>query len=307
MTKHLTALAFCVLLSALASAAEDTAGHDHDHGHGGGQHHATIVAPGSLHDLWASINAYGRIVAEAAATENFAILHKEQINLETLIAALGPVSQDLEPAKLKRAEGMITNAQRALGLLHEATGSGDAKAARSAATSLSGVLMVLKAQYPKAATAGMAEVKDAIGPHQGMLAEFKAAGGTTAGHLELKLHDDKGDLELWLAHDSAITKPFDLPTDAKVTVSFEGTKVESVPLAIRNSSRNEDEDGNANMRDGGTNYFIFPGDTGADSSWLTGGDFRAKVTISISSSTGSFQTGPFLLIPHAPHEHAPHP
>ena len=46
------------------------------------------------------------------------------------------------------------------------------------------------------------------GPHHGVPATF--AGGGVSGHLELKLHDDKGDLELWLGQDIKLAKPFDL-------------------------------------------------------------------------------------------------
>ena len=165
------------------------------------------------------------------------------------------------------------------------------------------MLAILKAQFPKDATSGMAAVQDDIGPHEGILAVFQNADGKPAGHLELKLHDDKGDLELWLAEDAAITKPFDLPADAKITVSFQGARMDSATLAVRNADKNEDEDGNPNMRNGKTNYFIFPGDSGADSAWLTGSDFKARVIVSFESPAGEFKTGQFLLVPHTHHDH----
>ncbi|MFT5470771.1 MAG: hypothetical protein ACI8UO_005902 [Verrucomicrobiales bacterium] len=134
--------------------------------------------------------------------------------------------------------------------------------------------------------------KDVIGPHEGMLADFKG------GRLELKLHDDKGDLELWLTSADG-KKPFDLAADAKITVAFEDAKEASVTLVVRNTAKNEDEDGEPNMRDGQTNYFIFPGETGADAAWLMGPKFKAQVTVSF----GDVRTEKFLLIPHTHHDH----
>lgn len=95
------------------------------------------------------------------------------------------------------------------------------------------------------------------GPRLGILAEFR--GEPDRGHLELKLHDDKGDLELWLAKDAAMTQPFDLPLSTRIEISFPDMDHRTVRLAPRDEVRNEDEDGNANIRDGRTNYFIFPG------------------------------------------------
>lgn len=304
MKTSLTLLTLFVTLSLPGFADEGKGKHDHDHGHGhGAMPHATILAPAALPDLWAHINAYGKAVADAAAAENLDVLHKQQANLEALIAGLGGSLGDLDEGKRKRVEGMIGNVQRALGQLHNATDAKDLAAAKKTAKSLTGVLAILKAQYPKDVTAGTAEVEDDMGPHEGMLAKFKGADGKVAGYLELKLHDDKGDLELWLARDASMKEPFDLPADANPKVVFEEAKVESVTLAIRNAKQNEDEDGTPNMRGGITNYFIFPGDSGADSAWLTGADFRAWVKVFFSSPGGSFETDRFLLIPHTHQDH----
>ncbi len=142
---------------------------------------------------------------------------------------------------------------------------------------------------------------DEHGPHDGMVTAFAGADGKAVGHVELKLHDDKGDLELWLATDEGITKPFDLSLADKITVTFHG-RDKSVTLAVRNTDKNEDEDGTANNRSGKTNYFIFPGDTGADASWLMGKDFSCPVSISFSSGGTKYSTQQFTLIPHTHHE-----
>lgn len=137
------------------------------------------------------------------------------------------------------------------------------------------------------------------GPHDGVVAALE--GG--AGFVEVKLHDDKGDIELWIAKDEGITQPMDLPTDAKITVSFPHTKYPVATLAVRNMEKNEDEDGVATMRDGKTNYFIFPGDSGQDASWLMGADFSEKAVVEIRAGGTTWKTGVFELHPHGHHGH----
>ena len=124
------------------------------------------------------------------------------------------------------------------------------------------------------------------------------AGDAKAGFAELKLHDDKGDLELWLTEDEAGTKPLDIPLDAVITVTFPKMDQKVVQLKIRNGEKNEDEDGKGNIREGKTNYFIFPGDTGADASWLMGKEFAAEVVITFSTGGANYSTAAFELKPH---------
>lgn len=97
---------------------------------------------------------------------------------------------------------------------------------------------------------------------QGVLSKVTSPDGADAGFLELKLHADKGDLEVWIGTDEKLASPFDLPLDTKVTVTFLDRDNRTVQLAARNRDRNEDEDGKANVRGGKTNYFIFPATRG---------------------------------------------
>lgn len=110
--------------------------------------------------------------------------------------------------------------------------------------------------------------------HHGTVTAFHSdqaqAGQLPTGFAELKLHDDKGDLELWLTEDTTGQKPFDIPLDSLVNVSFLSLDGKMVELKIRNSEKNEDEDGKGNIRGEVTNYFIFPGESGADASFLLG-------------------------------------
>lgn len=125
--------------------------------------------------------------------------------------------------------------------------------------------------------------------HHGVVAAFPG------GFVELKLHDDKGDLELWLGRDRAMSEPFDLPLDTEVTVVFLDRDGRAVKLAVRDRERNEDEDGTPNLRDGKTHYFIFPGDSGEDASWLQGKGFKARVEVRFGEHTSE----PFELVPHS--------
>ncbi len=135
-------------------------------------------------------------------------------------------------------------------------------------------------------------------PHVGIMVPFVATDKSKGGFAELKLHDDKGDLELWLTKDQAGAQPFDLPLDSVIKVSFLDLKNEPAQLQVRNSTQNEDEDGQGNIRKSKTNYFIFPGDTGVDASFLMGKDFVAKVNISFVVNGVTYTTAPFQLYPH---------
>ena len=133
-------------------------------------------------------------------------------------------------------------------------------------------------------------------PHHGVPAAF--TDGPVTGHLELKLHDDRGDLELWLAEDAAFNRPFDLPMDATIEIEFVDIDERKVTLIPRNRAKNEDEDGNPNVRDGKTNYFIFPGQSGSDATWLEGKEFQSIVIVRFSWSGRAFKSEEFVLKPH---------
>lgn len=135
-------------------------------------------------------------------------------------------------------------------------------------------------------------------PHDGVVAKVKDASGRDVGFVELKLHDDKGDLELWFGQDERFETPLDLPVDAVPSVTFVDAGGRSVELRVRDATTNPDEDGKANVRAGRTNYFVFPGDTGADASWLTGREFRSLVSVKVSSGDSQWDSEEFVLKPH---------
>lgn len=134
------------------------------------------------------------------------------------------------------------------------------------------------------------------GPHDGLVAQF-FSGEEFPGWVEIKLHDDKGDLEVWLGTDQKMEKPFDLPVTASIEIEFldEGKKV---TLRPRNTVKNEDEGGHPNIRDGKTNYFIFPSKSSEDASWLKGKDFKALVVVRFESDGKKYQSVNLKLEPH---------
>ena len=145
------------------------------------------------------------------------------------------------------------------------------------------------------------------GASDGVIARITQADTSEkVGYLRLKLHDDKGDLEIWLVRDADFSQPFDVPLDSTITVTFTGKDNRTVTLAVRNRNRNEGEDGKANVRDGKTNYFIFPGDTGTDASWLKGADFLSTVKVGFSADAKKYATSQFVLRPHTHGEGHPH-
>jgi len=135
--------------------------------------------------------------------------------------------------------------------------------------------------------------------HDGVAAPLLDTKGRVAGWLELKLHDDKGDLELWLTENGEGGGALDISLDATPVATFPGLDNRMVKLNVRNTTKNEDENGVANIRGGRTNYFIFPGGTGADASWLMGADFKSTVSVSLHGWAATLSTLPFVLVPHS--------
>ena len=146
--------------------------------------------------------------------------------------------------------------------------------------------------------------------NDGILSVFKVADEPAwRGYLELKLHGDAGDLELFLYSGFASSsvwkagggkaKPMDIPKDTVIKIAFPTHEGKTVELRIRNGDKNEDEEGVANMRDGGvTNYFIFPGESGQDPEWLIGEKWRGMATVSFEANGKSYASDPFVLVPH---------
>ena len=142
-------------------------------------------------------------------------------------------------------------------------------------------------------TAGMPHIHANEGPNGGFLFPIFDSNREQTGTVEIKLHDDAGDLEVWLKSGGYEGDPWRLPTDTTLTLHFPALN-KSVTLAVRDQDRNEDESGASTIIEGNTNYFVFPGSTDEDASWLMGADFAAKVELRFEEAT----TGSFVLRPH---------
>jgi len=146
-------------------------------------------------------------------------------------------------------------------------------------------------------TAGMPHVHENEGPNEGYLFPLYAADGEQAGRVEIKLHDDAGDLEIWITRGAA-GEPWGLPLDTVAALEFEALG-RSLSLAVRDAEENADEDGVSQIRDGLTHYFVYPGETGEDASWLMGEDFAARALLAFETETGAaVGTESFILRPH---------
>lgn len=306
MIRHYPLL-FCITLllavpacgdKSAAPPTKDAAGAAHAHDHDQGPHGGALVeaSDGKVH---------------------FELVHHPgggAVDLYVLDVDLKPLAADEAPVLNLRVEGASSTLTATAAQGAVPAGSGwrfEGEALKGHAEGRFRVIIAGQTYTPDFQHAhdddhGHAHAHDGpIGPHDGMVAELKDASGAAAGWIELKLHDDKGDLEAWLAKDKAISQPLDLPLTASLKVMFEG-RTAAVTLSVRDSAQNPDEDGNSTVRSGKTNYFIFPGDTGADATWLMGKEFSAKVRVEVPGPNGTLQTTTFTLVPHShdgDHEH----
>jgi len=95
---------------------------------------------------------------------------------------------------------------------------------------------------------------------------------------------------------SGVVAPF--TNSGKKAVRFAELGNQAVQLQVRNTTTNEDEDGKANIRGNKTHYFIFPGDTGVDASFLVGKEFSSDVFVSFLVGGEAFTSSTFTLKPH---------
>ncbi len=144
---------------------------------------------------------------------------------------------------------------------------------------------------------GMPHVHANEGPNQGFLHPVFNTEGEQVGTAEVKLHDDAGDIEIWLSEGGYGGDPWRLSLDTKLQLELPALE-RTVELAVRDRDRNEDESGASTIREGLTDYFIYPGESGMDASWLMGSEFAARAELRIDQAT----TGPFVLRPHVHRE-----
>lgn len=134
-------------------------------------------------------------------------------------------------------------------------------------------------------------------PNHGIMVPM-LSGMLPVAYAEVKLHADKGDIEVWFTRDEAGTQPLDLPLDTKMFLTLSKLEPAWADLRVRNTTQNEDETGTPNIRNNQTNYFIYPGDTGADTSHLMGKDFSTPALIEFTVHGASVSSEEFELRPH---------
>jgi hypothetical protein len=146
-------------------------------------------------------------------------------------------------------------------------------------------------------TAGMPHIHANEGPNGGFFYPVFDTGGGQIGTAEIKLHDDAGDIEIWLTQGGRGGAPWRFGLDTILTLDFPALGKQAT-LAVRDREKNADESGASTIESGQTHYFVYPGATGADAAWLTGAEFAAKAELRFVGGT----TGSIVLRPHVHHE-----
>jgi hypothetical protein len=264
--------------------AAEAAAHGHDHGHGGPA--VTLRVEGDAARLWGQVNTLTAGLGQPLTDARRATLASDAANLAALAAALEPLAAKApDPA---RAAGMLANLARAADqLAHEAD---EGAATDEPLARLLEVLRLARRLDP-ASSSPAVEPTYIAGPSGGVLVELRDASGNPAGWAEVKLHGDAGDLELWLARDNRISSPLPVPVAAVAKLELSGPG-RTVELRARDAQANKDERGRVTVSDGRTHYLVFPGETGADASWLKGEDFRSPARLTVEGLTAEFDLKP---------------
>jgi hypothetical protein len=264
---------------------DETNGHGHEHGHG----HTHGEGHGS-HEFGAGIVSIGNL---SIGSNKFMVDREQQVDkgFETTFgfegigeATVTGAKAWLQDSKGERISEMVEGDTHGAHL--HFTVMPTAPDAQKLAVGIGDQVSTISV-HPGAAPA-----------QDGILSPLFDDKDVLVGFIELKLHDDAGDLELWLCKDGAMSEPLDFPADLSVTATFATMDNRSVTLSVRNNEDNEDEDGTKNMRDGKTNYFIFPGESDQDPEFLIGEKFRSTTTITFTSGGKTYTAPPFILVPH---------
>ncbi|MCO4762359.1 MAG: hypothetical protein KC502_12690 [Myxococcales bacterium] len=141
--------------------------------------------------------------------------------------------------------------------------------------------------------------------HGGIVGRIGGKNAPIDGYVELKLHGDKGDLELWLSKDEEGKEPLDVAMNTQLSVKFIDKGNRTVALAVRDKTTNKDESGQANVRGAKTNYFIFPS-KGEASAWLQGKAFSSIVIVRVTTAGKATNSAELMLQPHSHDDHGGH-
>ncbi|MDF3129695.1 hypothetical protein P0Y35_10860 [Kiritimatiellaeota bacterium B1221] len=136
------------------------------------------------------------------------------------------------------------------------------------------------------------------GPHHGWMIKLYSPEGVHSGWAEVKLHDDKGDIEVRYQEVEDPAKPLLLPPETVNVLLFPELKLQA-DLFVRNLDENEDEDGVPTLMNGETHYFIFPTREDQDPKPFLGKKFASPARLLLGDPSEPQLMSPgFLLLPH---------
>ena len=135
------------------------------------------------------------------------------------------------------------------------------------------------------------------GKHEGVVARCPI-GPEREVFAEIKLHDDKGDIELWLTSDRDGVSPYGIPLHEEVRIELADNR-KSVGLSVRDAVENKDEDGVSHLKSGLADYFIYPGASGDSAEWLSGANFIDEAKVSFSDRGTVINCDWVTLLPHS--------
>ena len=141
-----------------------------------------------------------------------------------------------------------------------------------------------------------AEAHDAHGVRDGLLAPFHDAAGEEAGRIEWKLDTKTGRIEAWILTGGGDGEPFEIPVDARLTLTFHDLD-RSLDLVVKDPQANVDSDGYATVRDGRTNYFVYPVEATDGPAWLKDAAFASEVSATFIRDGIRYTGALFTLMP----------
>lgn len=136
----------------------------------------------------------------------------------------------------------------------------------------------------------------AHGMHDGILAPFHDADGEPVGRMEWKLDSEAGRLELWIVTGGGDGEPFDIPVDERITLLLHDID-RAIDLTVRDRDENVDSDGYITVRDGGTNYFVYPLGEGEAAKWLRDAAFSSRAGATFLRDGVRYTCAAFTLVP----------
>jgi len=188
----------------------------------------------------------------------------------------------------------------------------DAKAPLEVRAQLKKLLITTKGLASEPSAEKMAQIRSGLwkamqkagvalyeqGPHHGWMIKLYSPDGTHNAWAEVKLHDDKGDLEVWYTQLENLGEPLSLELDTLNACTFPVRELKT-DFFVRNRKKNEDEDGNPTILNGKTNYFIFPTRADQDPKPFLGESFASPATLTVGDPQAPrLQSPSFLLVPH---------